>query len=205
MADAENPLVPIQTKVIKIRTRLIEFQRKVMVKIRAMVNAYLAFAANVRKSAKELALAVGKAAVDQVLRMGTNLINVILFAEKQLIEALKLSTRILKTIKSGLNNPSKVFKAVKAMVARLAKLYRIFVSLVLRSLAYINPVERALYVIDSMRIVLQMVFRWMTQVSPLAKMVKLVRAQLKKYAALLKAEGKIVTELVKEANRLKPA
>ncbi|MFL4469499.1 hypothetical protein ACERZ8_06310 [Tateyamaria armeniaca] len=205
MAQAENPLIPIQDKVVRIHSRLLDFFRNVLVKIKPMIVSLQGFLVNVKKAAKEIAKTVGKSAVDSVIKLGTKLIQVIAFVEKLVIEGIRFAAKVLGVIKKAAKEPQKAFKVVKAMVARLAKLFRTILAKVVEIMVAINPIEMVLRLIDTMKMMLQLVFRWITQVGGITSGVKKAKALIKKSFKLLKAEAKQVTEMVKEANKLKPA
>ncbi|MEL6806498.1 MAG: hypothetical protein AAFO97_01855 [Pseudomonadota bacterium] len=205
MAEADNPLVPVQTKVARIHARLFEFFRNVLIKIKPVMMSLKGFLANLKKSAKEIAKTVGKAAVDSVIKAGERLLTIVAFVEKNTIVAIKMATKMLAFIKKSLKTPEKVFKAVKAMVARLAKVFRLIVTKVHEVLVIINPIEIVLKVIDAVKMMLQLVFKWIAQVGGITSGVKKAKALIKKSVKMLKAEAKNVTELVKEVNKLKPA
>jgi len=205
MAEAENPLVPIQAKVARIHARLFEFFRNVLLKIKPVMLSLKGFLANLKKSAKEIGKTVGKAAVDSVIKAGQKLLQVVAFVEKNTMVAIKMAAKMLAFIKKSMKFPQKVFKAVKAMVARLAKVFRLIVAKVTEVLVILNPIEMILKVIDTMKMMLQLIFKWITQVSGISSGVKKAKALIKKSVKMLKAEAKQVTELVKEANKLKPA
>lgn len=205
MAEADNPLVPVQTKVARIHARLFEFFRNVLIKIKPVMMSLKGFLVNLKKSAKEIAKTVGKAAVDSVIKAGERLLTIVAFVEKNTIVAIKMATKMLAFIKKSLKTPEKVFKAVKAMVARLAKVFRLIVTKVHEVLVIINPIEIVLKVIDAVKMMLQLVFKWIAQVGGITSGVKKAKALIKKSVKMLKAEAKNVTELVKEVNKLKPA
>lgn len=205
MAQPDNPLIPIQDKVVRIHSRLLDFLRNVLLKIKPMMVTLQGFLVDVKKAAKEIARTVGKSVVDSFIKMGTKLVQVVAFVEKLVFEGIKFAAKILSVIKKAAKAPEKVFKIVKAMVARLAKLFRTILTRVMELMVAINPIDVVLRVIDAMKMMLQVVFRWISQVTALTTSVKKAKALIKKSVKLLKAEAKQVTEMVKEANKLKPA
>lgn len=205
MAQADNPLIPIQDKVVRIHTRLLDFLRNVLMKIKPIMISLRGFLMNVKKAAKEIAKTVGKSVVQSVIKMGEKLLQVVAFVEKLVIEGVKFAAKVLSVIKKAAKEPQKAFKVVKAMVARLAKLFRTILTKVMELMVAINPIEMVLKVIDTMKMMLQLVFRWITQVGGITSGVKKAKALIKKSVKLLKAEAKQVTEMVKDANKLKPA
>ncbi|WP_413851253.1 hypothetical protein [Tateyamaria sp.] len=205
MAEAENPLIPVQAKVARIHARLLEFFRSVLIKIKPVMMSLKGFLVNLKKSAKEIGQTVGKAAVDSVIKAGQKLLQIVAFVEKNTIVAIKMATKMLAFIKKSMKFPEKVFKAVRAMVARLAKVFRLIVTKVHEVMVILNPIETILQVIDRLKMMLQLIFKWITQVSGISNGVKKAKALIKKSVKMLKAEAKQVTELVKEVNKLKPA
>ncbi len=204
MAEPDNPLVPIKEKVVKIETRLVEFLRTALGKIKPMTISLMSFLANVRKAAKDLAKTVGKAVIDNVLKAGDRLFQTMSFVESQTIECLKLIRNVLSAIKKAAQ-PDKVFNMVKKVVARFAKIFRVIVTKVSEVMAVLAPIEAVLSVISTFKTVLQMIFKWIAQVSGVTSGVKKARALLKKSYKILRDEAKEVTKLVKEVNKLKPA
>ena len=205
MAQADNPLVPIQNKVIRIHARLLEFFKSVLIKIKPVMMSLKGFLGNLKKSAKEIAKTVGKAAVDSVIKAGQRLLQIVAFVEKNTIVAIKMAVKMLAFLKKSMKTPEKAFNAVKAMVARLAKVFRLIVTKVHEVLVMINPIEMVLKVIDTMKMMLQLVFKFISQVGGITSGVKKAKTLIKKSVKMLKAEAKKVTELVKESNKLKPA
>ncbi|WP_299728863.1 hypothetical protein [uncultured Tateyamaria sp.] len=204
-AQPDNPLIPIQDKVVRIHSRLLEFFRNVLVKMKPMIVSLQGFLVNVKKAAKEIAKTVGKSAVESVIKMGTRLVQVVASVEKLVIEGIKFASKILAVIRKAAKVPQKAFKVVKAMVARLAKMFRTILSKVMEVMVVINPIEIVLKVIDTMKMMLQLVFGWITQVGSITSGVKKAKSLIKKSVKMLKAEAKQVTEMVKDANKLKPA
>lgn len=205
MAEPDNPLVPIQQKVVRIHSRLLEFFRNVLIKIKPLMLSLQGFLANVKKAAKDIAKAVGATAVTNAIKAGARLLQLVSYIDKLVIEGIKMAIKTLVFIKKSMKEPQKAFKTVKAMVARLAKVFRIIVTKVFELMVSINPVEMVLNVIHTMKMMLQMVFKWIAQVGPVAGGVKKAKALIKKSVKMLRAEAKGVTQLVKEANQLKPA
>lgn len=205
MAEADNPFTHIQDKVLKVRTRLFDFLRNVLAKIRPIMRIFVRFMSEVGKVAKELGQAVGEPVVRSILSASRQLPKIVTFVEKLVLRGIKLADRILAVIRKSLSVPEKAFKIVKAMVARLAKLFRMIGSQVLRVLALLDPIDVALSMINAMKKMLQAMFKWVGQVGSLASGVKRVKNLIQKFSKLLKAEAKNVTEMVKQANKLKPA
>ena len=205
MAQADNPLVPIQNKVIRIHARLLEFFKSVLIKIKPVMMSLKGYMGNLKNSAKEIAKTVGKAAVDSVIKAGQRLLQIVAFVEKNTIVAIKMAVKMLAFLKKSMKTPEKAFNAVKAMVARLAKVFRLIVTKVHEVLVMINPIEMVLKVIDTMKMMLQLVFKFISQVGGITSGVKKAKTLIKKSVKMLKAEAKKVTELVKESNKLKPA
>ena len=116
-----------------------------------------------------------------------------------------MAAKILAVIKKSMKVPQKAFKAVKAMVGRLASVFRLIVTKVHEVLVVLNPIEFALKLIDTMKMMLQLVFKFITQVGGITSGVKKAKALIKKSVKKLKAEAKQVTEMVKDASKLKPA
>ncbi|MEX0369772.1 MAG: hypothetical protein AB3N09_04020 [Tateyamaria sp.] len=204
MADPDNPLLPVQQKVVRIETRLIEFLRVILSKVKPMTMSLAAFLSHVRKSAKDLAAKVGKAAIDSILKAGTLLVRSVALIERQTLDGIKLARSIISTIRKAAQ-PEKVFKTIKKMVARVAKLFRLVVSKVAEVMAALAPVEAVLSVINTFSLVLRMVLKWIKDVAGVSGAVKKARSLLKKSLKMLRQEAKAVTKLVKEVNQLKPA
>lgn len=204
MAEPENPLIPIQQKVIGIETKLVEFLRAVIGTVKPMTMSLTAFLANIKKAATDLAKTIGKTAVDTILKAGNRIVQVMSYVEKQTVEALKMARNILKTIKKAAQ-PEKVFNLVKQMVARFAKVFRLIVTKVSEVMTILSPIEMVLGVISTVRMVLQLVFKWISQVAGLTSAVKKARSLLKKSQVMLKNVAKEVTTIVKDVNKLKPA
>ncbi|MEM6371984.1 MAG: hypothetical protein AAF727_04300 [Pseudomonadota bacterium] len=205
MAQADNPLLPIQDKVVRIHSRLLDFLRNVVLKLKPIMATLQGFLINVKKVAKDIAKTVGKSVVDNIIKTGTKLLQVFAFVQKLVFDGVKFATKILTVIKKAIKEPEKVFKVVKAMTARFAKLFRTIVAKVAEVMVLLNPVEIVLAVINTMKMMLQMVFRWVSDVSNISSGVKKAKAMMRKSFKLLKVEAKRVTEVVKEANKLKPA
>ena len=52
MAEADNPLIPVQAKVARIHARLLEFFRNVLIKIKPVMMSLKGFLVNLKKSAR---------------------------------------------------------------------------------------------------------------------------------------------------------
>lgn len=204
MAEPNNPLIPVQNRVIKIETKLVAFLRTLLSNVKPMTTMLTTFLANVKKAATDLAKTVGKAAVDSILKAGKSILQVVSFVEKSTIEGLKLARNILNVIKKAAQ-PEKVFNVVKKMMARFAKIFRTIVTKVSEIMVILAPIETVLSVIGAFRTVLQLIFKWISQVAGLSGVVKKARGLLKKSYKMLKEEAKEVTKIVKEVNKLKPA
>lgn len=204
MAQTDNPLVPVAEKVVRIDLCLTAFLRTVLRKIKPMMQGLLKFLTEVRKAAKDLAGKIGKTAITKVLKLGDNLLRLLPVLEKQVIEGIKLARKILAVVRKA-KDPAAVFKAVKAMVARVAKLFRVVVTKLAELMAVISPIEAVLSLIGTMKMVLQFMFKWIADVTGVSSGVKKAKAVLKKAQKILRDEAKQVTQLVKEVNKLKPA
>ncbi|MEP1962795.1 hypothetical protein [Tateyamaria sp.] len=205
MAEAENPLTPIHDKVVKIRSSLYDFLRNVLTKMRPVLRSLVSFMSEVRKAAKDLAKAVGDQVVQNIITAGDQLLKVVTFVDKQVIETIKMADKILAIIRKSNSAPEKAFKIVKTMTARLAKLFRTVLSKVFEVVTVLNPIDIALSLMNKMKRILQMVFKWVGQVGQIASGVKRAKNLIKKSVKQLKTEAKEVTKLVKDVNKLKPA
>jgi len=204
MAQSDNPLDPIHQKVLRIETRLMDLLRNVLAKMKPWVQGLVKFLSEVSKSAKDLAKSIGKSAVQSILKAGATLVTTVSFVEKQTFEGIKMARKIVGVIRKAVD-PQKVFKAVKALVARLAKTFRVILVKVSEVMNLLNPLDVVLTVVNTMKMVLQMIFKWISQSGPISSGVKKAKTLVKKSLKLLRQEAKQVTEMVKEVNKLKPA
>ncbi|MEO0401600.1 MAG: hypothetical protein AAF214_04425 [Pseudomonadota bacterium] len=204
MAQTDNPLDPIHQKVLRIETRLMDLLRNVLAKMKPWVQGLVKFLSEVSKSAKDLAKSIGKSAVQSILKAGATLVTTVSFVEKQTFEGIKMARKIVGVIRKAVD-PQKVFKAVKALVARLAKTFRVILVKVSEVMNLLNPLDVVLTVVNTMKMVLQMIFKWISQSGPISSGVKKAKTLVKKSLKLLRQEAKQVTEMVKEVNKLKPA
>ena len=205
MAKTDNPLDPIEKKVLRIQTRLMDFTKLLFGKIKPMAGTLAGLIGTIQKSAKELGAKIGKSIVDKFLKAAQRALRLVPILTKLVQEGIKRAVRLRAIILKAVKEPSSIFKVVKTAVARLAKLFRTVVAQVAELMAMIDPVETVLGMVNSMKMMLQFVFDWVKDVSPVAGLAKKARTMLLKSVKMLKAEAKELTKLVKEANALKPA
>ncbi|MEM8577536.1 MAG: hypothetical protein AAGF60_06760 [Pseudomonadota bacterium] len=204
MPTQDSPLKPIEDNVVAIERKLTDFMRLLLSKVKPMAARFTALLVKVKKSAKSLAAKVGKGTIDKILKLGDKLLRLLPMLEKMVMNAVKFARRIIATIRKA-PVVEKVFKAVKAMVARLASMYRTILARVAQMMILINPIQAVLKIVTTFSTVLSFLFSWISEVGSVEALMKRASSVVKKAHKMLKAEAKRVTQMVKEANQLKPA
>ncbi len=203
--DKDNPLKPIHDKVSRIRDRLEYVISFVLNASNAVLEGLRKFLKNIKANLGAIQEKIGKSVANMLIKQGEALLSLMGDLRKSATEAKKLALKVLSAIEKAAKEPQKIFKAVKAKVARLASVFRNVVSFIKTLASLIKPIAFALALIDTFKMVLKLMLKWITDVSGIAKGVKQVESSVKKAVKMLGAELKNVTKLVKEANALKPA
>ena len=204
MAQANDPLKPVLDAVWRYQKRIQELIGSVFNKLRSSMGKAIAFMDNVVKYAKEIAKKVGKGVVNTIVSMRNRIFAAVNAVPGLAKSALKLGYRIIATIQKAAD-PNKVIKVVKKLFQTYVRMIRQLADYVSDMVAALDPVGKALKVIATFRLVLQMVFKWIADVSGAATAVAKTRSLVRKAAKLLRAEVKDAVRVVKEVQRLKPA
>ncbi|MEM9250363.1 MAG: hypothetical protein AAGB05_16920 [Pseudomonadota bacterium] len=203
---ADNPFVDIVTHVLSVEDKL-DFVISFVTNLgKSVLTGLQTFSKNIVKHLSSgLSQYIGKAVADGMTKAIDRLADISGTVHKLTQDAKKLAIKIRATIEKSVKEPEKVFKAVKGMVARLAKLFRQAFSYIRSIATLFNPITVALKLIETYKRILQVIFKWIGQVTPLLAAVKRATATVKKVTKTLQAELKNVTQLVKETNALKAA
>lgn len=204
MADAENPLAPVEAGVMRFNAYLQNMLVNVLKKLKPMIAPARSFFDELIKNGKEIASKVGDQVLDTIKSFLDEVFDVVPALQAMVKSALKLGDKILTMIAKAAD-PMKVLKAVKKLLARFVQLMRQIFARVTDFLSRISPVLAVLSVINSMKALLQVVFRWIAGVTKASSVVKKVGNVMKKAEKALKIEVKEANKLLKEVNKLRPA
>ena len=204
MANAESPLAPVEAGVQRFSAYLQDLLVNVLKKLKPMVAPALAFFDELIKNGKAIASKVGDNVLDTIKGFVDEFFDVLPTLTTMVKSALKLGQKILAMIAKAAD-PMKIVRTVKKIFARFVMLLRQIFARVSAFLARIAPVQAVLGIINSMKTLLQVVFRWIANVTKANSVVKKVAKVMKKVEKAMKAEVKMANKLLKEVNKLRPA
>ena len=204
MAASNNPLVPVQNIVVKLRNRLLQFLRSVWNKVKSLMRSVMKFLNKLKSAAKSIIGVIGKSAYNKLVNIANTLMIKFPIIEKLANNALKMADQILAFIKKAAD-PNKAIKFVKKFVTRFVKMFRQVFAFVKDVLDAISPLDAALSVLSKFVMVLKMMISWITDVTGVLSAVKKIKSMLRKAFKELKAGLKEAVQLAKEAGKLKPA
>lgn len=175
--------------------RLVVFLEKGLKKLERVVKS-------IAKFAKELGSKIGKATVQQLLKLPALLRKALNALKKNIAFAMKLAKNLMGLVKSKLD-PVRLLKLVKAQIAQFAKRFRMVWQTVREILNVVNPLQAALSVIGYARMVLQMIFDWIKDVVDAEKAIKQCKKAVQDVVKMLKREMGELTKVVKNTNAFK--
>lgn len=204
MAEPNDPTKQIAEKVTIFDARLKELLKVVFKKLQPLMSTYGKFLAQMRSYAKELAAKVGKSVVDTILNAGEDLIATFEFLKRELKAGIKFAAKILATIKKA-TDPTAILKKLKGMVQKFVRVYKTLAERIIKFVLAIDPIGNALLVVEKLKMMLQLIFNWISSVTGAASAVRKAQRLLKKMVKVLKEDIKHAVRLGKEVTKLKPA
>lgn len=201
MAQENDPLKPVLQAVQAYQQRILEIWKGIFKKLSALLGKSRSFFDKIIQNAKDIAGKVGKGAVDTVVNLCGQVFGALDEVPLLAKQALKLGQRIIDTIQKAAD-PNKAIKLVKKLFQAYVKLFARIAELVFQMMDALDPLGKALRIIDTFRLALVMIFKWIADVPVTA--VGKARTLLKKVAKLLRAEIKEALKFAKEVRKLAP-
>ncbi|MCB1339677.1 MAG: hypothetical protein KDK24_01155 [Pseudooceanicola sp.] len=197
MPQSNNPLKPVGDIALKLKKRL-----TAMLKLwQKMFKNLLGFLKNligaIKKGLTQFIASVGKHVADGFLRAADKLIAAAAGLLADLREGVLGIDKVLDLIAKA-TDPRAVIARLKSFIKKLAQAVAALLARIIAFIAELNVIAPLLQTIDSFRAVLQLLFKWVAQVSGALSVVKTVRAMLKKALTEVKTTIKEVAEMMRE-------
>lgn len=204
MATPNDPTKPVLRAVEKYQERLFELWKVIFKKINSKFNAARKFFDNVVTKGQDIASKVGQAVVDKIVGFRQRLFSALEAVPNIAKSAIKLGNKIIALIRKAAD-PNKIIGTLKRLFSRYVKMLREILGYVADLVGVLDPLGKALAVIDSFKNVLRLVVSWVAEVSAANAAVKKAKTMLKKVIKTLKREVKEATLLRKEVLNMRPS
>lgn len=206
MPQANDPIILVQAKVVRLQSALLNLRNNFLVKIRPMAQSLSGFLASLRRDARAIAAIIGRSAVDRIVALGTALIQAFETVQRLVSDLIKKIKKVLVTIQRAISRGiDLVHKVLKQMIQRQVAAMRELVQRLRNIIMNMSPLEIVIMVIQSMKETLESAFPWLRQHSDMPKLISKAKRLASRHANLIQAEAKQVVRLVKEVDKLKPS
>lgn len=201
MATPNDPTKVITETVQKIQDRLTFFLKKLIKKLKSVLAPLTRFLGKLIAVAKDIAETIGKGVISAVIDTGAYVVDFIDMLKDEVKSALKLGVRVLGILRRALD-PEKLVKAVKTVLTKYVKAFRAIVGRIIGFFEHLEILETALKAIAGLRMALQMMFRWIGEISGAEAALRKAQAILKKIRKELKLEAKQALRFAKNITRM---
>jgi len=199
--DKNDPVKAVERGVERLHKRITFYLKTLWKRVRTLLKPLRTFLKKVMKVVKKIAATVGKRVIEGLVRAATRLLDLFDRVEKLLSTMFLLGKRILNTIKKEADK-TKLVRTLKTVVRKYVDAMRKVFAWVNEIWRELDLLNRALMVLDGFRSILQIVFRWIAEVSVVLTTLKTAQRLLKQVWKPLKKEIKDALRLGKDMAKI---
>lgn len=192
--QANDPTEFVERGITRLHQRIIYYLKTIWKRVRGLLAPLRNFLKKLIKVIKQIAVTVGKKVVDMLTRAANLVLDLFDRIEALLKKLFLLGKRVLTTLKKE-TDKTKLVRVLKTVVRKYIAAFRQVASWVTELWDQLDILNRALALLDGFRMVLQLAFRWIAEVTA-------VLSALRRIRQLLRGVWKALKKEVKEAIKL---
>jgi hypothetical protein len=203
MAQTNDPTAPVLRAVETYQSRLFELWKGLFKKIASKFSGAAKFFDNVVAKGHEIASKVGQAVVDGIVAYTERVFGALEAIPALARRAIRLGNRIIALIRRAAD-PNRILGTLKKLFSRYVKMLKDIFGWLRDFYEALDPLGKALAVVNTFRNVLRLVVKWVGQVSGANSAVRKAKGLVKKVVRAMQREIRDAVRMRREVLRLRP-
>lgn len=192
--QANDPTEFVERGITRLHQRITYYFKTIWKRVKGLLAPLRNFLKKLIKVVKQIAVTVGKKVVDMLTRAANLVLSLFDRIEALLKKLFLLGKRVLTTLKKE-TDKTRLVRVLKTVMRKYIAAFRQVATWVNELWDQLDILNRALALLDSFRMVLQLAFRWIAEVTA-------VLSALRRIRQLLRGVWKALKKEVKEAIKL---